>query len=175
MSIQKLIQLIQIWKLNNKSDTAFHEIAYYKRNVHSHNHFIHVLCSLDIVHCVEIQKVALSSSSGLHFPLSGVQTVYNNSEPDSVCPHRQVVTSREKECLLSGIRQTKPVLATDLRHVVDIIWIPESGHFQETSLHHSSRGLLGCDAAYYCGRIPTFQRSMLPPSSGRGLLDCEAV
>jgi len=27
----------------------------------------------------------------------------------------------------------------------------------------SSRGLLGCDAVNFCGRIPTFQRSMLPP------------
>jgi hypothetical protein len=26
--------------------------------------------------------------------------------------------------------------------------------------------LLGCDTVYCCGRIPTFQRSMLPPSSG---------
>jgi hypothetical protein len=30
----------------------------------------------------------------------------------------------------------------------------------------SSRGLLGCDAVWCCGRIPTYQRSMLPPSSG---------
>jgi len=30
----------------------------------------------------------------------------------------------------------------------------------------SSWGLLGYDAEYCCGRILTFQRSMLPPSSG---------
>jgi hypothetical protein len=30
---------------------------------------------------------------------------------------------------------------------------------------YSCRGLLGCDAMWCCGRIPTFQRSMLPPSS----------
>jgi len=30
----------------------------------------------------------------------------------------------------------------------------------------SGRGLLDCDAVYCCGRIPTFRRSMLPPSSG---------
>jgi len=29
----------------------------------------------------------------------------------------------------------------------------------------SSRGLLGRDAVYCCSRTPTFQRSMLPPSS----------
>jgi hypothetical protein len=29
----------------------------------------------------------------------------------------------------------------------------------------SSGGLLGCEAAQCCGRIPTFRRSMLPPSS----------
>jgi hypothetical protein len=29
----------------------------------------------------------------------------------------------------------------------------------------SSRGLLGCDAVWSCGRAPTFQRSRLPPSS----------
>jgi hypothetical protein len=28
----------------------------------------------------------------------------------------------------------------------------------------SSRGLLGCDAVQCCDRIPTFQRSMHPPS-----------
>jgi hypothetical protein len=26
-----------------------------------------------------------------------------------------------------------------------------------------SRGLLGCDAVKFCGRIPTFQRALLPP------------
>jgi hypothetical protein len=30
----------------------------------------------------------------------------------------------------------------------------------------SSRGLVGCDPVWCCGRIPVFQRSMLPPSSG---------
>jgi hypothetical protein len=30
----------------------------------------------------------------------------------------------------------------------------------------SSQGLLGCDAVYYCGRIPTFRRALMPPSSG---------
>jgi len=30
----------------------------------------------------------------------------------------------------------------------------------------SSRGLLGCDTAQLCGRVPTFRRNMLPPSSG---------
>jgi len=30
----------------------------------------------------------------------------------------------------------------------------------------SRRGLLGSDAVYCCSRIPTFQRPMLPPSSG---------
>jgi len=33
----------------------------------------------------------------------------------------------------------------------------------------SSRGLLGCDTMQCCGRIPTFQRSMLPPSSPCGV------
>jgi hypothetical protein len=33
-------------------------------------------------------------------------------------------------------------------------------------LYISNRGLLGCDAVKCCGRIPTFQRYMLPPSSG---------
>jgi len=28
------------------------------------------------------------------------------------------------------------------------------------------RVLLGCDAMYFCGRIPTFQISTLPTSSG---------
>jgi hypothetical protein len=28
------------------------------------------------------------------------------------------------------------------------------------------QGLLGRDAVWCCGRIPTFRRSMLPPSSG---------
>jgi len=28
------------------------------------------------------------------------------------------------------------------------------------------RCLLGCDAVWWCGRIPTFRRSTLPPSSG---------
>jgi len=30
----------------------------------------------------------------------------------------------------------------------------------------SSRGLPGCDAALCCGRMPTFQRKLLPPTSG---------
>jgi len=30
----------------------------------------------------------------------------------------------------------------------------------------SSHGLWGCDVMYWCGRIPTFQRTLLPPSSG---------
>jgi len=30
----------------------------------------------------------------------------------------------------------------------------------------SSWGLLGCNTVYCCGRIPNFQRSVLPPSSG---------
>jgi hypothetical protein len=33
-----------------------------------------------------------------------------------------------------------------------------------THCFNSSRGLLGCEDAYCCGRKPTFQRSMLPPS-----------
>jgi hypothetical protein len=32
-------------------------------------------------------------------------------------------------------------------------------------IHTLIRGLLGCDAVYCCGRIPTFQRSMLPLST----------
>jgi len=32
----------------------------------------------------------------------------------------------------------------------------------ETCLHVPGRGLRVCDALYCCGRIPTFQRSMLP-------------
>jgi hypothetical protein len=32
---------------------------------------------------------------------------------------------------------------------------------------YSSRILLGCDAVQCCGKIPTFRRIMLPPSSGR--------
>jgi len=31
---------------------------------------------------------------------------------------------------------------------------------------YSSLGLLVCDAVFPCGRIPNFQRSMLPSSSG---------
>jgi hypothetical protein len=37
--------------------------------------------------------------------------------------------------------------------------------FRTALLPPSSRGLLGCDAMQCCGRIPTFRRSMLPPSS----------
>jgi len=33
-------------------------------------------------------------------------------------------------------------------------------------IFHSSRGLLSCDAVQGCGRIPTFPRSTLPPSTG---------
>jgi len=38
-------------------------------------------------------------------------------------------------------------------------------HFGENLLR-SSPGLLSCDAVKSCGRIQTFRRSMLPPSSG---------
>jgi hypothetical protein len=38
-------------------------------------------------------------------------------------------------------------------------------HLQSEALL-SSRGLLGCDAVKCCGRIPTFRKSMSPPSSG---------
>jgi hypothetical protein len=31
----------------------------------------------------------------------------------------------------------------------------------------SCRGLLGCDVVWRCGRIPTIERSMVPPSSGK--------
>jgi len=33
-----------------------------------------------------------------------------------------------------------------------------------TEFNHSRQGVLGSDAVYCCGRIPTFRRSMLPPS-----------
>jgi len=35
-----------------------------------------------------------------------------------------------------------------------------------TAAMFQSRDFLGCDAVWCCGRIPTFRRSMLPPSSG---------
>jgi len=34
----------------------------------------------------------------------------------------------------------------------------------------SSQGLLGCDTMQNCSMIPTFWRSLLPPSSGCGIL-----
>jgi hypothetical protein len=42
-----------------------------------------------------------------------------------------------------------------------------------TAVKDSSRGLLGYDAMQFCGRIPTFRRSMLPESSGGS--DSDAV
>jgi len=34
----------------------------------------------------------------------------------------------------------------------------------------TSRGLLRCDAVQCCGRVPTFQRSMLPLSTLHGVI-----
>jgi hypothetical protein len=34
----------------------------------------------------------------------------------------------------------------------------------------SSRGVQGCDAVQGCGRIPMYQRIMLPPSSGTSII-----
>jgi len=39
--------------------------------------------------------------------------------------------------------------------------------FVFTTLSASSRGLLGCDAVWCGGSIPTFWRTLLLPSSGR--------
>jgi hypothetical protein len=50
-----------------------------------------------------------------------------------------------------------------------------SGHYEYFNIlceiwslygdEYSSRGLLSCDTVQWCGRIPTFRRSMLPSSS----------
>jgi len=36
-----------------------------------------------------------------------------------------------------------------------------------TTMEESGRGLLGCGAVHWCGRIPSFQMTSLPPTSLR--------
>jgi len=44
--------------------------------------------------------------------------------------------------------------------------LPQTLRGSDELLLVSSLGFLGCDAIYGCGKISTFQRSMLPPSAG---------
>jgi len=47
-----------------------------------------------------------------------------------------------------------------------------SSQFSSTSreIYHgdrdSSRGILGCDAVWWCGRVTTFRKTIVPPYSG---------
>jgi hypothetical protein len=45
-------------------------------------------------------------------------------------------------------------------------WLSWCFLFRGLAELHWSRRLLGCDVVWCCGRIPTFRRTILPPSSG---------
>jgi len=57
----------------------------------------------------------------------------------------------------------KSLCSIQLSAVSQIIW----NFFN--SYRISGHGRMGCDTVYWCGRIPTFRRSLLPPSPGKFL------
>jgi hypothetical protein len=61
------------------------------------------------------------------------------------------------------------LVSTTLRSVERGFRYPDIRGYEICGFHGgdvSSRGLLNCGAVWCCGRIPTFQRSLVPPSSG---------